>query len=710
MEAFLWQLQVEKPFKHFTTLHFEICNLQFAICNFVAGCSSFRVLLSSLCSGLWAEFVAEGYVMFDPYHKWLGIPKDQRPPTFYQLLGITPGEEDVEVIEEAAIRQTTHVRAYQIGPHAKECTQLLNEIAQARSTLTNPAKRKQYDATLGQKAKEKLAGMPGPANQVTSNPPVPKAQEIFADLEATELLPVGKKPLAKIGPSGSKKGLIYLAAGGGVVAVLAIVLIVVLSGKKPDNQQVQNPDKGKLKDKQNQKKNQDKNNKKDPIVRINKEKVDNDKKDGVVKQEDKELAAKFIGRCKMTFHEEGGNYQGERKWQFTEDRAIEDGRDRGTWHVEGGKVIVTYSQKSLGQAVLEFKDDDTLLGKHRQRNNQIFNWVLVREGAAKAKPLDPIVIGPDASKFFGKYQIVQFEGPNPTVEYLFLTKYREVWASGQTRGDWKTEGNKLVLTLTLNNHKGAVFQANEDGLIGQVVTRDGNKVRWELKRQRVLPPLENLPGKVSYVADSKESRVNAKRFRKDGMMSEGAKEYPIEVDGVRYPHSIFLHPHSQEESGALFPLKQEYDYFLADTLVPQGIIPGQLNPYSPLVFEVLGLEKSTWKSLWKSPARDRCGISDRVKVSVKGIRSLELRINCPNQNNFCWGVWIEPRLVSLGNPKERCREGKLFDAAGKEIHIIVEGPSSGGAPRGPPPRSEVLKFERLLKEKTLILIVMGFAK
>ena len=45
--------------------------------------------------------------MFDPYHKWLGIPKDQRPPTFYQLLGITPGEEDVEVIEEAAIRQTT---------------------------------------------------------------------------------------------------------------------------------------------------------------------------------------------------------------------------------------------------------------------------------------------------------------------------------------------------------------------------------------------------------------------------------------------------------------------------------------------------------------------------------------------------------------------------------------------------------------------------
>ena len=56
--------------------------------------------------------------MFDPYHKWLGIPPGRRPPTHYQLLGIAPEEQDPEVIEEAAIRQTAHVRTYQIGPHA----------------------------------------------------------------------------------------------------------------------------------------------------------------------------------------------------------------------------------------------------------------------------------------------------------------------------------------------------------------------------------------------------------------------------------------------------------------------------------------------------------------------------------------------------------------------------------------------------------------
>jgi hypothetical protein len=115
--------------------------------------------------------------MFDPYHKWLGIPKDQRPPTFYQLLGIAIDEQDLEVIEEAAIRQTAHVRGYQIGPHAAECTRLLNEIAQARQTLLNPAKRKEYDAKLA-------AGRKGPADspRVAVSAGAPVGASVFAGL------------------------------------------------------------------------------------------------------------------------------------------------------------------------------------------------------------------------------------------------------------------------------------------------------------------------------------------------------------------------------------------------------------------------------------------------------------------------------------------------------------------------------------------------
>lgn len=87
--------------------------------------------------------------MFDYYHRWLAIPRDHRPPTYYQLLGIDPDETDPEVIEEAALRQASHVRTYQTGPHAQQCQDLLNEIGQAKVTLLHPDKRKDYDARLG---------------------------------------------------------------------------------------------------------------------------------------------------------------------------------------------------------------------------------------------------------------------------------------------------------------------------------------------------------------------------------------------------------------------------------------------------------------------------------------------------------------------------------------------------------------------------------
>lgn len=90
--------------------------------------------------------------MFDPYHKWLGIPTDQRPPTYYQLLGIARDEADAEVIASAALRQIAFVRNFQTGPHAEECARVLGELAQARLTLSNPEKRAAYDASLAPQA------------------------------------------------------------------------------------------------------------------------------------------------------------------------------------------------------------------------------------------------------------------------------------------------------------------------------------------------------------------------------------------------------------------------------------------------------------------------------------------------------------------------------------------------------------------------------
>lgn len=175
--------------------------------------------------------------MFDPYHKWLGIRKDQRPPTHYQLLGISDDETDLDVIEEAALRQLAHVRTYQMGPNAKECTRILNELSQARTALLNPAKRKEYDAKLARKSADKRAQeMPrteaAPAGEITATPPA--AALAFANLDGDESAAASRqaaraKKAADV-PSIAKEGvfltrpMLYAIIGGGVGLVVLGVL------------------------------------------------------------------------------------------------------------------------------------------------------------------------------------------------------------------------------------------------------------------------------------------------------------------------------------------------------------------------------------------------------------------------------------------------------------------------------------------------------
>lgn len=46
---------------------------------------------------------------FNPYHKWLGIPKKNCPPTYYELLRISVDEQDREVIHMSVERQKEHM-------------------------------------------------------------------------------------------------------------------------------------------------------------------------------------------------------------------------------------------------------------------------------------------------------------------------------------------------------------------------------------------------------------------------------------------------------------------------------------------------------------------------------------------------------------------------------------------------------------------------
>jgi hypothetical protein len=85
---------------------------------------------------------------FDPYYKWLGISPKHQPPHHYRLLGVEAFESDIEVIEAAAKQRLTYVAGLAAGEHTDLSVRILQEIAAARSCLTNPAKKAAYDAKL----------------------------------------------------------------------------------------------------------------------------------------------------------------------------------------------------------------------------------------------------------------------------------------------------------------------------------------------------------------------------------------------------------------------------------------------------------------------------------------------------------------------------------------------------------------------------------
>lgn len=109
---------------------------------------------------------------FDPYHIWLGIPPADQPPNHYRLLGLQALEENTDVIDAAANRQTTYLHEMAAGPNRKESQQLLNEVAAARRCLLNPEKKNEYDETLRTEAAAAEAAKAAVAPPVAAAPPV----------------------------------------------------------------------------------------------------------------------------------------------------------------------------------------------------------------------------------------------------------------------------------------------------------------------------------------------------------------------------------------------------------------------------------------------------------------------------------------------------------------------------------------------------------
>ena len=141
---------------------------------------------------------------FDGYHKWLGIPPEEQPPTLYRLLGLQQFESDVDVIDSAADRQMAHLRTFQTGPQQALATQLLNQVASARISLCNPERKAHYDAVLKSAAPADAAPVQNPVNppKAKGDPRIGGSFAGFDLLECVRRSPFGDVYKARYQASG----------------------------------------------------------------------------------------------------------------------------------------------------------------------------------------------------------------------------------------------------------------------------------------------------------------------------------------------------------------------------------------------------------------------------------------------------------------------------------------------------------------------------
>jgi len=108
---------------------------------------------------------------YDLICSWLGLPPGEWPPDHYRLLGLAPGENRAELIEQRVHQRLDTVRRYQMM-HPEQATEAMNRLAQAFVCLTEAASKAAYDAQLGIRASPAPPPQAETRDWLSSPPPI----------------------------------------------------------------------------------------------------------------------------------------------------------------------------------------------------------------------------------------------------------------------------------------------------------------------------------------------------------------------------------------------------------------------------------------------------------------------------------------------------------------------------------------------------------
>jgi alpha-galactosidase len=134
-------------------------------------------------------------------------------------------------------------------------------------------------------------------------------------------------------------------------------------------------------------------------------------------------------------------------------------------------------------------------------------------------------------------------------------------------------------------------------------------------------------------------KVGYGRFGKKGQLGYGIRpgeaDSPITFNGQRYQQAIS----AAAPSSVKYKLGGQMKLFKA-SVACNDLDPGVTGPAQPMTFKVYG----DGELLWASAPVPLVGFNQDVRISVAGVKELELRVDCASVNN-ARAVWLDPQVL-----------------------------------------------------------------
>jgi serine/threonine protein kinase len=157
-------------------------------------------------------------------------------------------------------------------------------------------------------------------------------------------------------------------------------------------------------------------------------------------------------------------------------------------------------------------------------------------------------------------------------------------------------------------------------------------------------PVEPLVQAKVYLGDMQEYNVQTHpnyKFTKDGRASNGDE---LLADARHTPNGIYMVPPSQGQAQAQYLLARQFTTFTTGVALRDGA-----SADAGVVFTIVG----DGRVLWKSEPVAKAGQVQDCEVSVKGIRRLDIVVECPGDASNAGAIWVEPLLQTIPHAASR---------------------------------------------------------